>query len=186
MKKLKKLKILKIARNKLYLEGEEVLDVSPDIISQMELSKKKELSYEEYKRVTYLGSLAKSLFLLSRKDYTEKEMLTKLKQKYRETSALIDVVEKLKGRGFINDEDYARSYIGRSRDSKRKIEYNLSLKGISRELMADIFSEGEHDEKEEIRKQLRKVINKEKDKQIAYLMRKGFNYEDIREVLREE
>lgn len=182
------MKILKIARNKLYLESHEnelIIDVSPDIIAQMDLIRKKELSLEEYRRVIYLASLAKSLFLLSRRDYSKKELLTKLKMKFREYQILEEVVEKIEARGFINDLDYATSLIERSRESKRKLEYQLSMKGISRETIQKAFGESEHDEKEEIRKQIKKVDKREKDKQIAYLMRKGFKYEDIRDVMNE-
>jgi len=182
------MKILRVARNKLYLESnlekEEVIDVSPDIIQKMDLNRKKELSREEYRRVIYLASLAKSLFLLSRRDYSRKEMLTKLRMKFREYEILEEVVEKIVARGFIDDLDYARTLIERSRESQRKLEYQLSMKGISREVIQEAFGESEHDERDEIRKQLKKVANREKDKQIAYLMRKGFRYEDIRDVMR--
>lgn len=182
------MKILKVARNKLYLESkseEEIIDVSPDIIYEMDLNRKKELSREEYRRVIYLASLSKSLFLLSRRDYTKKEMLTKLRMKFREYDILEDVVEKMVERGYIDDLSYARSLIERSRESKRKLEYKLSLKGVSREVIAEAFGESQHDEKDEIRRQLIKISKREKDKQIAYLMRKGFKYEDIRDVMRE-
>lgn len=182
------MKILKVARNKLYLESngeDEVIDVSPDIIYEMDLNRKEELSREEYRRVIYLASLAKSLFLLSRRDYSRKEMLIKLKVKFREYEILEEVVEKLEKRGYINDLDYARSLIERSHESKRKLEYQLSMKGIGREAIQEAFGETDHDEMEEIRKQLKKVAKREKDKQIAYLMRKGFRYEDIKDVMRE-
>ena len=151
----------------------------------MDLNRKEELSREEYSRVIYLASLAKALFLLSRRDYSQKEMLQKLKMKFREYVIVEEVVEKIVARGFINDLDYARAMIERSHESKRKLEYQLSMKGISREVISEAFGETEHDEREEIRKQLKKVAKREKDKQIAYLMRKGFKYEDIREVMRE-
>jgi len=151
----------------------------------MDLNRKEELSREEYSRVIYLASLAKALFLLSRRDYSQKEMLQKLKMKFREYVIVEEVVEKIVARGFINDLDYARVMIERSHESKRKLEYQMSMKGISREVISEAFGETEHDEREEIRKQLKKVAKREKDKQIAYLMRKGFKYEDIREVMRE-
>ncbi|GLI57458.1 hypothetical protein PM10SUCC1_29720 [Propionigenium maris DSM 9537] len=183
------MKILKVARNKLYLESnleeQEIVDVSPEIISEMDLNRKKELSREEYRRVIYLASLAKSIFLLSRRDYSRKEMLGKLRMKFREYGIVEEVVEKLVDRGYINDLDYARALIERSRESRRKLEYQLSMKGIGREVIAEAFGEADHDERDELRKQLKKVAKREKDKQIAYLMRKGFRYEDIREVMRE-
>ena len=182
------MKIKKVARNKLYLEGndeDEIIDVSPNIIAEMDLIRKKDLSRDEYRRVIYLASLAKALFLLSRRDYSKKEMLTKLKLKYREYEILEEVVEKIEARGFINDLDYARAIIERSRESKRKIEYQLGVKGIDREIISEAFGEAEHDEKDEIRKQLKKVMKREKDKQVAYLMRKGFKYGDIKEVMNE-
>lgn len=179
-------KIVKIARNKLYLEGDEVLDISPDINYEMELSKKEGLSQEEYSRVTYLAAMAKSLFLLSRRDYTEKEMLKKLREKYREYSQLIKVVEKLSERGYIDDYDYTRSYIERSRDSKRMIEYKLKLKGISREVIDEVFSVSESKDIDEIKRLLPRISKREERKQIEYLMRKGFSYEDIRTAMKED
>ncbi len=180
------MKIIKISRNKLYLERygeEEIIDVSPDIIYEMKLNKLEKLSEGQYERVIYLASLSKGIFLLSRRDYTKKEMITKLNLKFKSYQMVEEAVEKLVERGYIDDLSYAKSLIERTHDSKRKIEYKLKLKGISTEVIREAFLSGEHNELEEIKRLLKKISRKERNKQIEYLMRKGFRYEDIKNAL---
>jgi regulatory protein len=125
------------------------------------------------------------------RDYAKRDLFQKLKMKYKRRAVvetiLYNVVEKLSELGYINDYDYTESYINRKKNLGRKrIEYELHLKGINSEIINKVYSELDLiDEKEEIRKMFHKVRNKEHEKRVAYFMRRGFKLGDILEVLKD-
>ncbi|WP_319369857.1 regulatory protein RecX [uncultured Ilyobacter sp.] len=177
------MKILNLKRNKLYLEDNKVIDVSPDIICKMDLSRKKELSIEEYKRVVYLAALSKSYFLLSRRDYTSKELEKKLLIKFQEKDIIKKVIAEIEGKGYIDDFSYAKSFIEKSRDGRKKIEYDLRLRGVKPEIIKEAFNDSCENEVFKIKKLLSKISGKPHDKKINFLLRKGFDYESVKEAL---
>lgn len=180
------MKILNLKRNKLYLEGDRIIDVSPDITYEMGLSRKEELSIEEYKRVVYLAALSKSYFLLSRRDYTSKELEIKLHMKFQEKEIIKKVIREIEEKGYIDDYSYARSFIERSRNGRKKIEYDLRARGLKAEVVKEAFNEVSQDEVSKIKKLLYKISSKPHDKKINYLLRKGFDYESVKKALSEE
>ncbi len=180
------MKILNLKRNKLYLEDDRVIDVSPDIIYEMGLSRKEELSIEEYERVVYLAALSKSYFLLSRRDYTSKELERKLRIKFQEKEIIKKVISEIEGKGYIDDYSYAKSFIERSKDGRKKIEYDLRARGIKAEVVKEAFNDSGQNEVYKIKKLLSKISSKPHDKKINYLLRKGFDYESVKEALRDE
>ncbi|WP_320045745.1 RecX family transcriptional regulator [uncultured Ilyobacter sp.] len=180
------MKILNLKRNKLYLEDDEIIDVSPDIIYEMGLSRKEELSIEEYKRVVYLAALSKSYYLLSRRDHTSKELEKKLRMKFREKEIIRRVISEIEGKGYIDDYSYARSFIEKSKDGRKKIEYDLRARGIKSEVIREAFDEEGDKEIPKIKKLLHKISGKPYDKKINYLLRKGFDYENIKKALEDE
>jgi regulatory protein len=179
------LKILNLKRNKLYLEDNKVIDVSPDIIYEMGLSKKEELSIGEYERVVYLAALSKSYFLLSRRDYTSKELERKLLIKLQEKDIIRKAVSEIEEKGYIDDYSYAKSFILKSRDGIKKIKYELQLKGIKPEVIKEAFDDVEQSEVSKIKIILPKLSSKPYDKKINYLLRKGFEYENVKNAIRE-
>jgi len=185
------MKILKFQKNKIYLEDYEVIDINRDIKAKYRIKTGGEISVEDYKKIIYESALSKSYFLLSIRDYTERELLQKLRMKYKKSELvgveLKKVVNKLLELGYIDDYNYAKSYIERKKSiGRKKIEYELHIKGITSEIISTIYSKENFgkDEKVQIENQLHKVKNREKDKQIAYFMRKGFKLSDILEVLK--
>ena len=101
----------------------------------------------------------------------------------------------MKSFGYINDLEYARSFINsrKERKSRKEIYASLCQKGISREWIEKAMEEEYQyeDSKEAIRTLLRKkgydaekADNEEKHKVMAYLVRKGFSYEEVRSAMR--
>jgi len=185
------MKILKFQKNKIYLEDNEIIDINRDIKAKYRIKTDGEISAEDYKKIIYESALSKSYFLLSMRDYTTKDLLQKLKMKYKRSSVvekeLSNVVNKLSELGYLDDYSYAESYINRKKNlGKKRIMYELHLKGISSEIINKVYEEhDEIDEKEEIRELFHKVKNKDENKQIAYFMRRGFKLSDILEVIKD-
>ncbi len=135
----------------------------------------------------------RALHLLEYMDRTEQQLREKLRADYSED--VVDIaLEYVKSFGYINDEGYAKRYIENRKDSKSKEELRLTLvqKGISKTTISDALEEcyEEQDELNAIRKLLDKkhfcgetASEKEKQKIYGYLMRKGFHYDTVRQVL---
>jgi len=65
------------------------------------------------------------------------------------------------------------------------MEFMLLQKGVNSAIIRDILAGQDTFEIEEIKKQWKKLGNKENDKKIVSLMRKGFQYKDIQRAIKE-
>ena len=183
------MKVLKFQKNKIYLENDEIIDVNRDIKAKYGIKTDSEISADEYLNIIYDSALSKSYFLLSKRDYTVRDLQQKLRMKYKRSAAvegqLQKVISKLSELGYLDDYSYAESYINSKKSLGRKrIEYELHLKGIDSSTIDSIYGEEEVDEKKIISDLFHKVKNKERDKQVAYFMRRGFKLGDILDVMK--
>ena len=112
--------IKKIQRNKLYLDNEEIMDVSPLIRQKYNLKVNDDIE-SLYDDISYEASLEKGIFIISLKDRTKKELQTKLNEKYFNTKMVQKAVQKLEELGYINDLDYTISYINNRKYGKNRI-----------------------------------------------------------------
>lgn len=99
------------------------------------------------------------------------------------------VFNKLFDKGYVNDETFAKNWIemksDRSGISRRQLVGQLAKKGVDQELISKIMQESDHNEIEELKRIIAKKRPKYSDdkKMIAYLLRLGFNYHDIKNEL---
>lgn len=175
--------IEKIQKNKLYLSTGEIMDVSP-LIRQKYSLKVNDNIEGLYDEISYEASLEKGIFLLSLRDRTKKELQQKLNEKYRNSRMIEKSVMKLVELGYINDKDYAVSYIMSRKYGKQRITYNLIQKGIGRETIEEAYFSIEEEyerniEDEKLEKAIEKNIKKEENKLIQYLVRQGFSLNKI-------
>lgn len=136
----------------------------------------------------------RAMYLLNQMDRTEQQLRTKLKQNGYTDYMIDQALAYVKSFGYINDSGYTERFImsRMKKKSKKEIYAALCQKGIDKETIDQALEEcyAEEDEKEAIKDLIRKkrfdVENadyKEKEKIYAYLMRKGFSYESVRQVL---
>ena len=136
----------------------------------------------------------RALHLLERMDRTEAELRSKLKLDMYPEDIIETVIQYVKGFRYIDDRDYARRFVESRQGSKSKLEIKMSLlqKGISKEMVSEVLEEyyENRDESVAIRRLLEKkrfsserATEEEKRKMYGYLLRKGFRYEDVRQVI---
>ena len=175
--------IEKIQKNKLYLSTDEIMDVTP-LIRQKYSLKVNDNIESLYDEISYEASLEKGIFLLSLRDRTKKELQQKLNEKYRNSKMVEKSVLKLVELGYINDKEYAVSYIMSRKYGKKRIIYNLMQKGIGRETIEEAYFSIEEEyekniEDEKLEKAIEKNIKKEENKLIQYLVRQGFSLNKV-------
>ena len=102
------------------------------------------------------------------------------------------VFERLVGKGYIDDEKFARFWV-QNRNltkgaSQRKLTAELRAKGVDSAIIEQALAEGERSDDDELRKVIAKKRKRYDDEQklIAYLARQGFSYDDIKSALQDE
>ena len=136
----------------------------------------------------------KALSLLTDMDRTETQLRQKLKQKSYSDDTIEQAIDYVKSFGYIDDAKYARRFVENRKKTKSRQEISalLSQKGIKRELIAEAFDTcyNSEDAIEAIRYLAEKKhyspeesTDKEKKKICDYLLRKGFHYDEIRQVI---
>ena len=136
----------------------------------------------------------KALNLLTDMDRTETQLRQKLKQKSYDDDVVEQAIEYVKSFGYIDDAKYARRFVENRKKTKSRQEISamLSQKGLSREIITEALEicYRSEDAVEAIRYLVEKKhyspeesTVKEKKKIYDYLLRKGFYYEDIRQVI---
>lgn len=196
------MKINRIYRNKIYLDTEEIMDISPLIRQKYDLKVNDSIE-RFYDKISYEASLEKGIFLISLKDRTKKEVRLKLEEKFWNKNAVLKAIEKLEEFGYLNDLNYAISYIESKTYGKNRISYNLFQKGIDRSTVEKAYLTLDEEKEENIDDvKLEKLIDKnsskinssnsrdekklkEEQKLIQYLARQGFSLDKIFKKLKE-
>jgi len=178
------MKILKIKNCKILFENGEEISLTFDIIYEEKLAEGMEISFLKYEELKEKAAYFRGIALLARYDKSEKGLLLKLSEKFGKKIAEL-AVKKIKEQGYINDNEYALSFLRGKSYSRKQAVYELMKKGISSEKAKQAVKESEIDEKEIIKKMLLRMENKEEKKKIEALMRKGFEYSIIKECLKE-
>ena len=196
------MKINKIYRNKIYLDNDEIMDISPLIRQKYNLKINDDIE-RFYDEISYEASFEKGIFLISLKDRTKKELRLKLEEKYRNKLAILKVIKKLEEFGYLSDLNYAISYIESRKYGKNRILYNLFQKGIDKSTVEKAYlalAEEKEENVDDIK--LEKLIEKnskkinvsnsrdekkmkEEQKLIQYLARQGFSLDKIFKKLKE-
>lgn len=136
----------------------------------------------------------RAMHLLEAMDRTEEGLREKLRQGLYPAEAVEGAIEYVKSFGYIDDYRYAVNFIEGRKNSKsrREIYAKLCGRGVPSETIERAFKEcmGESQEAEAIREIVRKKrmdlsksTEEELRKFMGYLSRKGFHYDDIRQVI---
>lgn len=139
-----------------------------------------------------------SLRFLSYRPRSEKEVFDYLKKKSTKAPSLSEhtiarIMARLIELKFINDLEFARFWITNRKKGLRILKIELSQKGISRDIIDNVLSEFDTSVKEEdlikkLIKKKKKSLTKENprkafEKMVAFLLRKGFDYDFIKKHL---
>lgn len=113
------------------------------------------------------------------------------RRKQFDVAACADAIAKLGRRGYLNDEQFARAWVG-SRQltkpmSQRALRMELKQKGITDSVIAATIAESDYDETtalhQLIAKKQRMARYKDPQKLMQYLARQGFSYDAIKAAI---
>ena len=191
-------------RVKVYIDGEFAFVLYKGELRDYQIKPDNEISKQSYDEIigTLLPKRAtkRAMNLLQKKDYTEKQLRDKLSEGLYSEDCIDAAIEYVKSYRYLDDDRYARDYITYHIEgkSKNKILQNLVNKGISKELVCNIFEELDNSQDIESihdleRDQIIKLLNKkhynpemeykEKQKIMAFLMRRGYGMDSIKDAM---
>lgn len=135
----------------------------------------------------------RSLNLISRRRRSTWEMQQYLKQKDYETEIIETILNMLSIKGYLDDAAFAEAWINSRRllknTSKRRLQQELRAKRVPDEIISQALENDQADEsevlKELIEKKRSQTRYQDKEKLMAYLIRQGYNYSDIKEAFAE-
>lgn len=193
-----KIEPLSKTRYKVYLDGQFAFTLYKGELSRYHIAEESVIEddiYDSLRLIVIKRAKLRAMHLLSDMGRTESQLRAKLKQGGYAEDGVEAAIRYVKSFGYINDMEYARSFIDSRKDRKSKKELYAALlqKGVPAEIVEQVFEEadyGEKDSRQAIEALMRKrsynpetADVKEKQKMMGYLMRKGFSYQDVRNVL---
>lgn len=189
------------SRCKVYIDQEFAFVLYKGELRLYQLAEGKEITQRTYDELmnVVLPKRAKlrAMNLLQKRSYTEKQLRDKLKEGLYPEKIMDTAIEYVKSFRYIDDYQYAVDYITcyESRKSRKKLETELIMKGVSKTVIADAFREwenlgGSQDEIAMIQELLEKkhyspeCDMKEKNRIYAFLLRRGFSIEKVQEAMK--
>ena len=196
------MQILNIKKDKLHLtkislsNGEDVL-IDNDVVSEHYLKKGDDLTEEKLNDLVfksqYQRAKSRAVWYLDRKDRTSKDLYNKLCLAGFDQKASAQVIGRLQEVGLIDDRRFAENYrdrLLRDNVSKREMLNKLFQKGVPSDLAKEVLEDLEVDEESQIKALIDKKYHTKltaengAEKVFAALVRKGFSYGAVRQVLK--
>lgn len=170
-------------------------------IKRYSIGEEKHISDDLYEHImeeiVYKRGRERAMYMLQCSDKTERQLRDKLAAGGYPEKIIEKIINFLKKYGYIDDYGYAVSFIKARKEtmSTKMIKYKLMSRGIDKGIIENAFMEVSDMETgseesiimEIIRKKKFDYNNsgaKEKNRIIFYLLRKGFNYDDIMESIK--
>lgn len=152
-------------------------------ISNEELETQKQASVED-------KGVYRVLDLISRRPRSEGEIKEYLKRKKYSDEEIEKILNVLSNKGYIDDQDFSRRWVENRRllkpISTRKLWAELKQKRVNEEIIQQVLQNDETNEidviEELIRTKSRQTRYQDKQKLLQFLVRQGFNYEDIKQA----
>jgi regulatory protein len=152
-----------------------------------------EAQVKAYKKLSQDGKLKqRALEWLIIRPRSAKELKDYLYRKKLEPEQINMWVKEFQNKKYQNDEAFAKWWIEQRRDKQRSstsIRYELKTKAINDEIINGLMAENDYEDKKALKKLIfkKRQLAKFRDDQklIEYLMRLGYHYSLIKEVLAE-
>ena len=184
-------------RYSLYVDGEYSFSLSADALLQNRLVVGQELSAEDigaYKRLSADDkAYGLALSYVARRMRSEGELRDYFRRKRYDDALSEQLLLKLQRAELVNDREFAKRWVENRRllksASTRRLSQELKQKHISDAIIGEVLADESADEQralhELIAKKRVQSRYQERDKLMAYLLRQGFSYDDVKTALRE-
>lgn len=126
--------------------------------------------------------------LISRRLRSEREIRDYARRKQWTSANTERVIKRLYDHNYLNDLAFAKAFVssrlGTNRYSKRRIELDLRKKGINSEIIKQVLHDDVNDNNTLAKLVAKRAPKYSNDNKLrAYLLRNGFNYDDINQAI---
>ncbi len=182
-------------RYSIYGDDKYIFSLSESELLNLGLKIGQEFNKEELEKLRQKAILDKAydraLNLISRRRRSVWEMQQYLKQKDYDSGTIEEILNTLSIKGYLDDAAFAEAWINTRRllknTSKRRLQQELRAKRVPDEIVTQALENDQADELEVLRELVAKKRTQtryqDKEKLMAYLIRQGYNYSDIKEAL---
>ncbi len=189
------------SRKRIEIDGEFAFVLYKGELAFYGMKEESEIREEDYQEIMtkILPKRAKlrAMNLLKSRTYTTVQLMEKLKTGGYPPQIIREAIDYVASFGYINDSQYAYDFIEYNKEnkSKNRIMADLRRKGISGDMVEAAWEEAVGEDRAALeKKQIIKLLEKkhfspedatlqESQKMMAFLYRKGFAIETIRNVL---
>ncbi len=183
---------------RVFLDGQFAFVLYKGELSRFHLAEGEEADVETVRKirdeVVLKRARLRALHLLNDMARTESQLRKKLTNGEYPPDVVDEAVSYVKSFGYLDDEAYARDFIEtrKGKKSRQELYGALMQKGLDKTLISRALEDAyqEEDAKEAVRNLMQKkqydpetADEAQRQKFLAYLVRKGFSYEDVRELV---
>jgi regulatory protein len=183
-------------RYSIFVDGKYSFSLSELGLINSGLRANQELSQSEIDNLKDTSTADKAynhpLGLLARRPRSRWEVADYLKRKDYSPALVEETINKLSELGYINDLSFAKMWVENRRllkaTSRRRLKLELKQKHVADEIIEIVLAEDKTDEREVLEalvEKKRRLPRYQDDLKLAqFLMRQGYNYEDIKAALK--
>lgn len=186
-----------------FIDGRKAFTVSEDLARRLGLTVGGELGEEDVLELAVDSDRERAresaLRLLAVRARSRSELLDRLRRKGISPDTAVEVVDGLEGVGLIDDREFGRAWAEEKMRLRplgpRRLVHELLEKGVARSVIDEVVAEAfsEHPEIEVARRAIGKRVaraggrpdTRELSRIRSFLLRRGFSYEVVRQVLEE-
>lgn len=129
--------------------------------------------------------------LLAARDYTEKEIMDKLKKAHYPESIIEDILLYGREKHYLDDLRYAQDFVASRKASKsmRQLKYQLSMKGIPASVLTQLEEQNDADDLfpivERYWEKKKGTVYEKNAKTYQYFVRKGYDSSLVKDVIQQ-
>jgi regulatory protein len=183
-------------RVSIFVDGKYSFSLNLDQLLETKLKVGTEIDEARLKELIKLSQVGKlkmrTLEWLMIRPHSAKELRDYLKRKKVADEEIADLVEYFKARGYQNDEAFAKWWLEQRRAKNKStafIKFELKTKGVEDEIIQLVIGEDAVTDKQILKqliaKKRRQAKYQDPKKLTEFLLRQGYNYSLIRDVLAE-
>lgn len=189
-------------RCKVFIDGEMAFFLYKGELRDYGIKSGAEISSGTYEEITTVllpkRAIKRAMNLLQKRDYTESKLREKLREGLYSDECIDAAIDYVKSYKYLDDERYVRDYITYRMEtrSRKRIEMDLMQKGIIKDLISKVMSElYESEDNDYEMSQIHSLLVKkhyssdmeyaDKQKILAFLLRKGYDMEAVRSAMNE-
>ena len=182
-------------RYSVYVDGDYAFSLSADELVAQKIASNQEITKEQLETLIKTAVEDKAyqaaLGLIARRTRSVWEMQQYLVRKQYNQPIITKILNKLSSRGMLNDTAFAEAWVQNRQllkpTSRRKLQQELQQKNISKSIISEVLADYEDAEQNALKALVEKKRPlpryQDQSKLMAYLVRQGFSYGDIKAAL---